>query len=149
MEVEKMQSVIDEAYKKWDDDLEFGQFVATLDAKQRLAVLVGKLNYQVGNGGFLQWHENGYSSEGHNLLVQLSLYKKEPVVAEVMEIVEKALKIIDKYEKEIKEAERGWDANYDEAEHLAEQRREALDPLDDKYYDLEDEFLAFIERTVA
>ena len=67
------QQIMNEAYEMWqdhdkeaiDDDnyraqWSFGQFVDECTPIQQVAVTIGKLNEQVGNGGFEQWDDNGY-----------------------------------------------------------------------------------------
>lgn len=58
------QQLMNEAYDVFKsgrgDDYE--GFVDGLDDRHRAAVILGNFNYQVENGGFLQWHDNGYSS---------------------------------------------------------------------------------------
>lgn len=58
------QHLMNVAYARWqkDGDLEgksTSEFHAVLPEDQRKAVLLGNLNYQVGNGGFSQWVGNG------------------------------------------------------------------------------------------
>lgn len=59
------QSLMDEAYSRWQDDgdlkgLDLVQFISALPTLSAQAVVLGNLNYQVENGGFSQWVNNGY-----------------------------------------------------------------------------------------
>ncbi len=60
---EKLQALMDQAYSRWQADANMSQedFWDTLGANERLAVFVGNFNYQVCNGGFIQWHDNDYA----------------------------------------------------------------------------------------
>lgn len=59
------QQLMNEAYAQWQqgDPASYDEFVESLDEAHQAAVLLGKLNYQVENGGFVQWYRNGYSSQ--------------------------------------------------------------------------------------
>ena len=70
---DKMQMHMDVAYDRWQktnaertERQEISQtkeeFWDTLSANERLAVFVGNFNYQVENGGFSQWDDNGYAT---------------------------------------------------------------------------------------
>jgi hypothetical protein len=57
---------MNEAYAQWQQQevpASYDQFVESLDEPHQAAVLLGNLNYQVENGGFVQWYRNGYSSQ--------------------------------------------------------------------------------------
>lgn len=56
-----IQPLMDRAYATWGDAKSFGEFARSLWGLERKAVLVGKLNQQVTNGGFIQWIDNGYA----------------------------------------------------------------------------------------
>ena len=66
-----IQELMDAAYKRWQDHNESvdnnynlqwdqQQFWDQLSEAEEIAVYVGNLNYQVENGGFQQWVDNGY-----------------------------------------------------------------------------------------
>lgn len=64
----KWQTLMDEAYAAWPCDAEgnkksYSDFIASLSGVRRAAVLLGNLNYQVQNGGFIQWIDNRYIDE--------------------------------------------------------------------------------------
>lgn len=75
----RWQTLMDGAYDRWRQSGEgqkqwsYNQFLANLDAKERQAVLLGNMNYQIGNGGVQQWVDNGYACNAADLLVVLSL----------------------------------------------------------------------------
>lgn len=58
------QTLMDQAYAKWDDNTTtYNDFIASLPKNERYAVLLGNMNYQVCNGGWIQWCDNGYCTE--------------------------------------------------------------------------------------
>jgi hypothetical protein len=64
------QKVMDAAYEKWQANRgwSYSDFVNHLDYLEKVVVVTGNLNYQVENGGFMQWHDNGYSEMSSILL---------------------------------------------------------------------------------
>lgn len=80
LDTSRWQTLMDGAYDRWQQSGKDGQkqwsydqFLANLDAKERQAVLLGNMNYQIGNGGVQQWVDNGYACNAADLLVVLSL----------------------------------------------------------------------------
>jgi hypothetical protein len=63
------QGLMDEAYATWqaDNSKSYDDFIFDLPPIQRMAVLIGNLNYQVENGGFRQWIGNGYSDHAKDV----------------------------------------------------------------------------------
>lgn len=57
------QSLMSQAYDKWHQhkDWTFRQFINHLDFRERVAVLLGTMNYQIENGGVSQWIDNAYA----------------------------------------------------------------------------------------
>ena len=67
------QKLMDEVYDKWNT--EECRAMNKLDVishhftpLHRAAVQFGNMNYQVNNGGFTQWHDNGYSEDLEDLI---------------------------------------------------------------------------------
>lgn len=145
------QQLMDEAYDKWrnNKNWDYNEFVDELDIKHALAVLTGDLNYQVKNGGFSQWYFNDYASEAQRLLTLLSFYKEEPVIAEVIQLVEKAVRIIDEYEIGIIRVKSQWDYYAEEIEELENEMQDKFDELTDKYYEINDEFMKVMEKILS
>lgn len=144
------QDIMDEAYKKFEDDIGYGEFIGRLSTKEKLAVLTGNLNYQVGNGGFSQWDLNGYSDKGHELIELVSKYVKGKASKQVIEIVQDVLNEIEDFEinkNELEEdIEREEDA--DEVQMLQEELDELdiyTDYFDKQYYKVEKAFLKEVE----
>ena len=145
------QQLMDEAYDKWrnNKNWDYNEFVDELDIKHALAVLTGDLNYQVKNGGFSQWYFNDYASEAQRLLTLLSFYKEEPVIAEVIQLVEKAVRIIDEYEIGIIRVTSKRDYYAYEIEELNNEMQDKCDELTDKYFKITNEFMKVMEKILS
>lgn len=61
----KHQTLMNAAYDRWHglNNWSLQDFWDQLDANERIAVFTGNLNQQVTNGGFRQWHDNGYATD--------------------------------------------------------------------------------------
>ena len=69
----KQQDIMNEAYARWqNNDWSQEQFWNQLSYVEKVAVFTGNLNYQVENGGFAQWIDNGYSDCADDLIDILS-----------------------------------------------------------------------------
>ncbi len=61
------QAVLDVFYKDWQENkfTSYGEMISVAEKENprfALCILLGKLNYQVNNGGFIQYFDNGYAS---------------------------------------------------------------------------------------
>ena len=54
------QWLMNRAYDTWEPEEDYTEFLERLDSLHRDAVVLGNLNYQVENGGWIQWYLNGY-----------------------------------------------------------------------------------------
>ncbi|MEW5859799.1 MAG: hypothetical protein AB1861_20840 [Cyanobacteriota bacterium] len=122
------QQLMNEAYNVFKsgrgDDYE--GFVDSLDDRHRAAVILGNLNYQVENGGFLQWHCNGYSGQVDKLHEYLEAIAT-PASEEVAEMINE-FQIIT--------------ANLDGDD---EEEDSPYDHLDSRYYQINGQLLADVE----
>lgn len=59
------QQIMEETYARWKkhDEWEQEDFWSQLSRKEKFAVFSGNFNYQVNNGGFAQWKDNGYAKK--------------------------------------------------------------------------------------
>lgn len=58
-----IQAIMNKAYNRFKGTgWTLAQFWGQLSEQEKLAVFIGNLNYQVENGGFWQWHDNGFSA---------------------------------------------------------------------------------------
>ena len=63
------QKLIDEVYEKWQGDYSFTEFASRFfTPAHSIAAKLGEMNYQVGNGGWEQWHSNGHSEDLDDLI---------------------------------------------------------------------------------
>lgn len=62
------KKLMDKAYNKFQDGWSLREFYINIDGLERRAVALGNLNYQVGNGGFTQWMDNGYAEVSMTVL---------------------------------------------------------------------------------
>jgi len=67
------QGLMDKAYKKWQSGELKGvsseEFINALPENEATAVRIGNMNYQVENGGWMQWWDNGYGPRDIDYLV--------------------------------------------------------------------------------
>jgi len=119
------QKLMDQAYSKADvKNFDYRKFVFGLDFAKRCAVLTGNLNYQVENGGLVQWHDNKYSSCTSELLHVLTLINS-PASKRVKHVIELATAIF----------------SNPYSGSLSEDDYESLDALDGSYYEAQSQFL--------
>ena len=110
---EALETIMNEAYKGWADDASYETFISSLDAKHRICVLMGNLNYQVGNGGFIQWVDNGYATQ-YDAVVNALTEINTPTTLKVLELVKYVGTFINK--DNVKDT--GFGGNYwDESEY--------------------------------
>jgi hypothetical protein len=87
--------LMNEAYKWWNSksfENGYDWFIENLPREDwRAAVLLGNLNYQVENGGFEQWHYNGYVSQYERLRKYL-----EQVDCEVLRLLNAFMVLVEK-----------------------------------------------------
>lgn len=135
----KWQALMDSAYSKWDhnDRITYGQFLEMLDSKERHAVLLGNMNYQISNGGVQQWVDNGYALKAVSLFDVLRLMGSP----RAMEWVEKLEHFVDQY-VDLTAKDRGFGGNYwlndEESDEEDDENRlywGAADKLTDFYYE--------------
>lgn len=66
-----LQPIMDAAFSKYDENGSYNDFVGSLRGIERAVVLIGTLNYQVCNGGFVQWVDNGYALRAADVITAL------------------------------------------------------------------------------
>jgi len=129
-----MQAIIDQAYHAWRDhkDWDYPTFLSELSEMHRWVVTLKNLNYQVTNGGFFQWWENGYHCNLEELFRMLETLKgKCPLVAQIDSITRAAARML-----------QDFDLETDDYEQLCSD----LDPHELAYYELEEEWLGQLEN---
>jgi hypothetical protein len=131
------QNLVDEAYDLWqkpENNWNKDQFLQNLPSQaHRDAVILGNLNYQVGNGGFEQWFGNDYGDRDAEYLIGTLLPAiGTPSAKRVMYLVEEAYDLREEYDPY--EGEPNEDASND------------LDNLDSEYYAIDDEFMKDVNQ---
>ena len=73
------QVLMNAAYDRWQkhDDWSYEHMLAHCSAHERMAVLLGNFNYQIGNGGWSQWVDNGYATSAGEVATCLELIGTE------------------------------------------------------------------------
>jgi len=110
------QELMDQAYAKWKSEggikeMGYNEFVDSLPKNEQYAVLLGNLNYQVCNGGWIQWCDNGYCTK-------IAIVTK--VVAQMnTELSKRVLAMLKQVESTLKDevvagevASHGWGGDY-------------------------------------
>lgn len=115
-----LQGLMNAAYETFGNQT-YDDFLFNLPGKQRAAVLIGNLNYQVENGGFSQWILNGYADHARDVMLVLREIGTE-AASSVMNLILIARSAHNRD---------GYDAN--------------LDPMDTAYYALSEQLLTDAE----
>ncbi len=63
-----LQPIMEAAYTKWPTHGRYSDFLFEIGGVEKYVVLIGNLNYQVCNGGFTQWVDNGYGRHWQDVL---------------------------------------------------------------------------------
>jgi len=101
-----LKKYVKRAYDIWENNRskDFGEALTKLDDFERLAILTSTLNYQVGNGGFIQWFANGYGKyinayvDAFSEVAEKTTYKPD-VINYVIDLIERAYELYNQYEK--------------------------------------------------
>ncbi len=130
-----LQGLMTKAYDKFTTDLTYDQFVFQLDFDEKVAVLAGNLNYQVENGGFMQWADNGYISQMDALSIVL-----EQIDTETTNKVAHMLRHV---------ADLTQDDEYQRCDGAWEDFVSGCDHLDTDFYKINQQFLDEVEAFIV
>lgn len=137
-EYPEIESRMEKAHAWWQDkDIGLADFYEALTPTTRKAVAVGHLNYQVHNGGFLQWHDNRYAACGASTIKALCRELNTKTSEKVASLITAALLAVE-YNERV--------SNEDEENGVF---FESTRPYDDAYYAIADQFLAEVEAWLA
>jgi len=141
----KHQELMDQAYQKWQNNNWTKQkFWNHLDFLERVAVFTGNLNYQVENGGFAQWFDNGYGDSTDQLVSILTEDIGTETALKVSGLIETALS---RQEYDDEECDcctgRCW---HEDDECECECSYSDYDDLDKEFYKINEQFLADVEE---
>jgi hypothetical protein len=147
------QELMDKAYELYDDSLSYENFLYEITKKLGQlyvdAVITGNLNYQVENGGFTQWYENGYSNtiDQLNYFFSNNFLQNNEIIKKILQILENVKKIIDWQEHGEKEINK---INYDYREFfsgfLQDYTEKELSRIDFEYDKIAEELDKLLEE---
>lgn len=139
---ELFQATMDRAYDRWQANQGMTQqaFWDQLDADERIAVFCGNLNYQVENGGFAQWFDNGYATdETLGFLLRFTGTHSGEAMKAVNQILYEFSHAVARCGLDLND---GW-RNMDEED--AEWFMDLIDPLNDRFYKVNEAWVAEVE----
>lgn len=129
--------IMDQSYDIWkNNSMSRDEFLSKLSDYEKLAVKFGNFNYQVENGGLMQWDCNGYSEDLEDLqefLTKSDYSKKDRFlgILDAFSNVKDAINKLDKYDD--------W---YDEDMNT---RWNSLETFDKDYYSFKDNWIEYFE----
>lgn len=140
------QNLMDESYDLWkkekNKNLSYVDFLDQVEKElsllHKVSVIFGKLNYQVENGGFLQWYDNGYSCSIEELIETLEVNKQFNEVLKILENVRDSLEYLEDGEKEVKKVSYEYQDLFKET--LKNYCRDDFDRCDKEFYKYNDKF---------
>lgn len=152
----KHQTLMNESYQLWTDEKGFTYENFLLEVEENLsenhlnAVITGNLNYQVENGGFRQWYDNGYYASIDRLVEFFTKNFKDN------EIIKKIIYILEDVHEDIEWAERGKLAckrcNYELYEYkeffiesFEDKLCDLLEKYDNRYYGISEDLMKILE----
>lgn len=129
--------IMDQSYDIWKNkSMSRDEFLSKLSDYEKLAVKFGNFNYQVENGGLMQWDCNGYSEDLEDLqefLTKSDYSKKDRFlgILDAFSNVKDAINKLDKYDD--------W---YDEDMNT---RWNSLETFDKDYYSFKENWIEYFE----
>lgn len=134
------QALCDIAYDQWQEHDKlaphsekwgFKEMLENAEGPEKMvaACVLGKLNQQVCNGGFMQWIDNRYAIDSWHCLPEI-LEEMGPVSKKVLELCKHAMSWVDEDTGYVIEPD-GWDR---------EEACDDLDEVDSQFYKLADEW---------
>jgi hypothetical protein len=112
------------------------EIAAVMPHKVNAAVILGNTNYQIGNGGFSQLHDNGYTA---SLGAVITLYKGAADLG--IADADKVLAILEEFAKRLEADEKSsapaFGYAFGSGEDEEEELRDSFDDLDTRYYAIE------------
>jgi hypothetical protein len=141
------QNLMDRAYDRWQSAEQMSKqaFWDQLDAAERVAVFCGNMNYQVENGGFAQWLDNGYGTdETIRFIIRLNKRLDTDAAKQVNELLFQLLATLRNFR--IEDPSDTW-RDLDECD--ADEFMDCLNPLDTKFYDVNDAWCTDLEALLT
>lgn len=129
----KHDELMNAAYDRWrENNWSREEFLDQLTPQEKFAVCTGNLNYQVENGGFSQWCENGYGTEETVTYLLRALARMD-----YNESVDTVFGLLEKYSSLNKPG--GFDL---EEDFEWDEWEQDIDLLCNEYYKVNSDFLA-------
>lgn len=145
------QELMDKAYDFWNqpgNEMDWSQLQDAVSDVEKAALVIGKMNQQVENGGWTQWIDNGYFGDIDTIQSYVSQIPgpASKKVYEILSRVEKEGNTYKEMEAISKGISDGMGYNYGyeegtEAQEYMDNVYEYFDEMDDAYYAINDEFL--------
>jgi hypothetical protein len=136
------ETLMNRAYDKykghndWDNEM----FLDHCDPAERFAVVLGNFNYQVENGGFIQWWDNRYGTP--RTVAELQRYLTQIGT----DSAKKALELVTSFNRKIRDAD-PRNTRFDEGEW--ERVSINISKLDTQYYAFNAELMVEVEAFIA
>jgi cysteinyl-tRNA synthetase len=150
------QTMMNQAYKIWNREenkrMTKGQFLQAVEDELgsffRTAVVFGNFIGQVLNGGFMQWHDNGYSNSVDEIITTLEdNLKFDKVFEKVLYIMNNVKEQLEFFEECIYEADK-TNSDFQETFSVCcgEELQRSLDRIDSQFYKINEKFENAFER---
>ena len=150
------QTLMNNAYDLWSIEegkkLSYSDFLDVVSDKfgklYSNAVITGNLNYQVENGGFYQWFENGYVIALGDLIIFFEEnFEENETIEKLKNLLNRVVDILDWYDGGI-DSLSGIDEDYKEffIEKLEDQLMNELSALDETYYEINEKLNEILEE---
>lgn len=125
---------------KWDELLQSAE-EKKLTTRERQAQVLAHLNYQVQNGGFSQWVDNGYASEEGRAVLKILRGSSNPSMRLVSKMVTDVMQFV------IKKPSKGIMGDYlkNGSDSGSTRFYEFCEPLSDQFYEINEEFMMAVE----
>lgn len=149
------QKLMDGAYDRWQQHQDWSQprMLQSCTGPERAAVILGNLNYQVGNGGFRQWVDNGYALDGPEAVSLLLTIAKETGYEQATQLATRVTELLKYVDLTLKRRgfnnywladDTSWDnVEEDDGPSAGEAMAESMD---DWYYSIEPKLHPAVEQ---
>ncbi len=129
------QQLMDKAYDRYEK-LSKEDFWDQLDAEERVAVAIGNMNYQIENGGFIQWFDNRYATkETIKFIKRVLNHINQKTCLQVIDLIKRFEAILPDLEEMAEDGE-------------CEDAYTFTECLDKDYYKINDAFMEEVEQAL-
>lgn len=139
--IDTFARLMDTAYDRFPKGRSYIEFFASLSGFERMAVAIGNLNYQVENGGWVQWIDNRYGEASGRSAIEALRIIGGPSCLIVADMAERVLALVaDTCDEDYED---------DEDDEDSGNTSDPLDALSTDYYGLNADMLAEAEAFFA